>query len=77
MPFYGEGTYLPEEIMKTKRYIICNEKTNYMDKLMKDKLPRRIHVSDDAVPDHELGWICDCGRWTEISRFTHEMIGND
>jgi len=63
--------------MKTKRYIICHEKTNYANE--KYTPPDKIPIGDDAISDPEYGWICSCGRWTKLAvdlvgKLTHEVI---
>ena len=64
--------------MKSKRYIVCHEETNYQDEKMRDKPPRHITIDDNAIADPKHGFICSCGRWTKTSvdpegKLTHEI----
>ena len=55
------------------RYIECNRKTNIYDIKMEGRTPRKIKINPDSIPDTELGWICDCGRWTNTDREYHKV----
>jgi hypothetical protein len=39
-------------------------------------LKRRIYISDVAIPEikHDLGWICDCGNWTNLDFENHKVV---